>query len=432
MKNKKKTRLLKKNYFKSRHKNLRLKFMKKDQQLKKLKRFLLLIELNKKKQKHKYNSLLLTIFLILSILLLIYLKFYRIAFGVFVYLLIQNNLFVKETFNSYSVQEDRFNKYYKKNFPVFFYGLPIVGIGSFIGLTHTLSIIGVTFEELIFKTNAPWFVEYQLGQLEMQLYFFLSLYLCCIIIHLAISLYVIEYANTPIDPYWRPFMRFAKTLGSAGAATVGVTIAAEAPVAPNKFSQFVHTKTFLGRGWDAELGDFHGKIAATKLQNLVGQDKFSKLVEKFSGNGIISRETLETMLNDPDTKEIVNKKANFSERQMLGLPILTIGFDGKASVTSNETNVNIPLDITESGTENEPLKKTVRFKEGETIIKTEPSDNNWSSNELEEEDSNWSWNELEEEDYEERVSDVPENTPAKKAIRDQDLEEARKRLKKKK
>jgi len=81
--------------------------------------------------------------------------------------------------------------------------------------------------------------------------------------------------------------------------------------------------------------------------------------------------------------------------------------------------VNIPLDITESGTENEPLKKTVRFKEGETIIKTEPSDNNWSSNELEEED------------YEERVSDVPENTPAKKAIRNQDLEEARKRFQKK-
>lgn len=166
MKNKKKTKMVKNNFLKIRNKNLRIQLNKKDQQLKKL---------NKQKQKHDFNLIVVNIFLILIILLFIYLKFYRIAFVVFGYLIIKNNSSVKEIFNDYLIQQGRFNKYYKKNFPGFFYGLPVVGIGSFLGLVHTLSIIGVTFEDLIFKTNAPWYVEYQMGQLEIQLYFFNTL-----------------------------------------------------------------------------------------------------------------------------------------------------------------------------------------------------------------------------------------------------------------
>lgn len=424
---KNKNKILKNNSLKIINRNLRLKLKKKNQQLKKLNICLTLTKLNKQKQKHNYNLILLNIFLILIILLFIYLKFYRIAFVVFGYLIIKNNSSVKEIFNDYLIQQGRFNKYYKKNFPGFFYGLPIIGIGSFIGLIHTLSIIGMTFEDLILKTNAPWYVEYQMEQFEIQLYFFLTLYLCCIIIHLGISLYVIRYANSPINKYWKPIMSAVKITGAVGAATVGVTIAAEAPVAPNKFSQYVHTKTYLGRGWDAELGDFHGKVAATKLQNLVGQDKFSELVGKFSKDGIVSRETIETMLNDAETKKTVNEKATFLERQMLGLPILNIQpLNGEVNVNPNEPNADVPTDTEKSKTEkNKPLKKTVRFDEDETIIETE-------SSETKSPDNNWPYNETSEEDYEEKVSKVPENSPGKKAVRDQDLEETKKRLKKKK
>jgi hypothetical protein len=346
---------MKNNYLKIKNKNLRVKLMKKDQQLKKLKRCLTITKLNNQKQKQEYNLLLLNIFLILIILLFIYLKSYRIAFGVFGYLLIKNNSLVKETFNDYLIQQGRFNKYYKQNFPGFFYGLPIVGIGSFIGLVYTLSIIGVTFEELMSKTNAPWYVEHQLGQLEMQLYFFLSLYLCCIIIHLGISLYVIRYANSPINKYWKPIMSAAKIAGAAGGTAVGVSVAAEAPVAPNKFSQFVHTKTSLGRGWDAELGDLWGKNDAMKLQNIVGQDKFSELVGKFSNDGIVSRDTIDTMLKDTETRKIVDEKATFVERRMLGLPFLkNIAASGEVSAESKESGVSIP---TESESENESSSK---------------------------------------------------------------------------
>lgn len=217
-------------------------------------------------------------------------------------------------------------------------------------------------------------------------------------------------------------MAAAKFAGAAGAITVGTTIATEAPVASNRFSQFVHTKTPLGKGWDTELGDFHGKVSATKLQNLVGQDKFSELVGKFLKDGIVSRKVIDTMIDDDaETNKIVNEKANLLERQMLGLPIFkNTALNGEVNVNLNEPNADIPTDTEKSETEkNKPLEKTVRFKEGETIIETESSD------------SIWPYNEISEEDYKEGVSDVPENSPGKKAARDQDSEEARKRLKKK-
>lgn len=45
----------------------------------------------------------------------------------------------------------------------------------------------------------------------------------------------------------------------------GVYLAiAEAAVAPTKFSQFINTKSGVGRGWDCEIGDIHGKLAASK------------------------------------------------------------------------------------------------------------------------------------------------------------------------
>jgi glucan phosphoethanolaminetransferase (alkaline phosphatase superfamily) len=210
----------------------------------------------------------------------------------------------------------------KKKFSVFFYGLPIVWIGSCIGLFYTLSLINTTFQEMVFQINAPWYKEHQLKQLEIQLYNFLSIYFCCILTHLVISLYVIQYADTPIDSAWKPFMRGVKIAITVLTGTAGVVIAAEAPVAPNRFSHYIHTSEWttwigIGRGYDAEIGDIHGKLAATKLQNLVGREKFLAAVKECSENRILDSDTLQTIMDKPEIKKIINEKATFMDRRIL-------------------------------------------------------------------------------------------------------------------
>ena len=49
---------------------------------------------------------------------LIHFNYYKLAFIEFGYFCIKNSLFIEKKFNDYLIQKDRFNKYYKKRFPI--------------------------------------------------------------------------------------------------------------------------------------------------------------------------------------------------------------------------------------------------------------------------------------------------------------------------
>ena len=181
--------------------------------------------------------------------------------------------------------------------------------------------MGTTFQELIYQVNVQEYEVSRLNVLSTQLYGFALVFYSCIFTHLGISLYVIKNANHPIDHAWKPLLAASKVLGVAGLAIgTGVTLA-EAPTAPTVFSQAVHTKTPFGRGYDCELGDLHGKAAATKCQQLVGRDKFMEVVKKYSNDVIVSQSILEKVIQDPQIEGILLEKASILDRQLLGLPL---------------------------------------------------------------------------------------------------------------
>ena len=121
-----------------------------------------------------------------------YLRCYKMALMGFGYLLIQNSSFVKETFEDYLVEKQRFHIYYKKKFPFFFYGLPVTGLGSFIGIMYTLSCIDIIFKDMISQVNATWYKASQISEFETQLYVFAFIFFSSLFIRLGISLYVIK------------------------------------------------------------------------------------------------------------------------------------------------------------------------------------------------------------------------------------------------
>jgi hypothetical protein len=88
-------------------------------------------------------------FLGFVIILLIYLNFYKLALIGFGYLLIKNNSLIKEKFDDYLVQKGRFNKYYKKRFPILFYVLPIIGTLSGLGMFYTGYLLNDIYQEIL-------------------------------------------------------------------------------------------------------------------------------------------------------------------------------------------------------------------------------------------------------------------------------------------
>jgi hypothetical protein len=137
-----------------------------------------------------------------------------LVFGLILIKLIKNNVFLKKMYEDYLIQRGRFNKYYKKKFPIFYYGLPVVEIISLIGLFYTLQQLDATFQDPVLKTNALWDTEYILRKYGVQLYGFFFVYLSCIFTHLGILLYVIKYANNPREKFRKFAMTVAKITGT--------------------------------------------------------------------------------------------------------------------------------------------------------------------------------------------------------------------------
>ena len=147
-------------------------------------------------QKQQYRLLILNMLLIFVILLLIFLNFYKLALIGFGYLLIHNNLFIKEKFDDYVIQNHRFTNYYKKRFPVLYYVLPSIGIFSSLGMFYTGYFLNNMSQDMLSLLVHHQEVEF------FQLLFtvFYTFFVFYVIMDVLIAIYVIKNANAPINP----------------------------------------------------------------------------------------------------------------------------------------------------------------------------------------------------------------------------------------
>ena len=271
-------------------------------------------------KKFRDPNVLIDLFLISILIMFTYLKYYYISILLLGFLIKKNSSFLYNLIIKYDIENEKFKKFYKKKFPILYYGLPIMILVSFLGIYLQIYKSNIIFNDIFFHNKPMWLEENELRKVSSYLTFFSYLFYFSIACHIAMTIYVVMKANDPIfSNGWRMSLIFIRiTVPSYLAYGAALTIAA-APVEPNSFSQFVNV--YLGKGWDFEEGDMLTKGIGYKIVQVTGTQYFRELVRSHCPTGIISNETLKKMVcSDKELYEKVLKKTSYYEKLIMGLP----------------------------------------------------------------------------------------------------------------
>lgn len=287
----------------------------------------------KKEELQKHNLKLIfynNVCLVSITFILVYFQLYRLSLMSFIFLLINNNQQLKEIINNYSKEKQKFTKYYKKNFPIFYYGLPPVGILSGLGVLYTGCLLSNLSQKIFFEEVSFFVHQQELQSLQWLFTVFTIIFIFYIIIDTGIAIYIIFTANPPIGPCWQVAMSAAQfvrgTFLIGGTTVTGGTIVGGLPE-PTIASNYVHTKTSFGRGWDVAPEEIYVKKDFMKLQHVVGRDfLLEKLNELNTGENkkIVSRETYQKMLENQEVRNKVLNAKNISKEELSLMGFITL------------------------------------------------------------------------------------------------------------
>ena len=387
---------------------------------------------------NNYKLLILNTCLFIIIISLICLNFYKLALTGFIYLVIRNNSLIGEKVEDYLVQKDRFDRYYKKRFPILFYVLPIIGILSGLGMFYTGYLLNHIFQEILFENVHLLSRKQEIQSLQFLFTVFSITFFAYIFIDLGIAIYVIQKANAPINPEWKYVLlaeRFVKGIVVCGSAiTTGVTVVAGAPE-PSTGSNFIHTRTPFGRGWDSELGDMFTKTNLMKLQQYTG-NKFlvDKLDELNSGTNsrLVSRDVYQRIIQDTEVRNKILNSPNVTDEELylIGIKSLpeAINSTTRKSLESGLNSLNNKIKYSFDSLKN---IFTQTPGESESLLNKSERDMDMSDKEFmdmsDKDMSDKEFVDMSDKEFEQKQTDVSENSVGKKAIKDQDLLDARRR-----
>lgn len=150
-----------------------------------------------------------------------------------------------------------------------------------------------------------------------------SFYLIIIIYEYVLSMYVISKANSPIrNTIFQYGKQTIKILSTSSVAAVGYS---HAPLEPNTVSNFVHTKTPFGRGYDYEIGSFNLKVKGDAVSCALGNKDMINAVQKHApDSGIIDVNKLNNIVNDPEFKSKISVNTSFAEKTFIGIPLIDL------------------------------------------------------------------------------------------------------------
>ena len=280
------------------------------------------------------------------IFLLAYFQYRKLALLITGSFLISNSSTVKKYSSGLVEEELRYEKFYKKTFPVLYYTLrPLMLLGS-LGFCYSVSAHDINIIESFYRNpmldlnNLP-----EIKSLETRVLFFSLIFFPATLLQILISIYIIHHANNnnskEASMYWNLFkmagMYVKKVVLPTTAALVGGRLAADIPHVPaNEYSNFVHTQTPFGKGYDVEIGSALLKAQADLLQSKVGFDQMLRKVNQYAAETyaafggragpIITPQVLRDMLVDPEIREVVDRTATYIERQAFGISLVPPGF----------------------------------------------------------------------------------------------------------
>jgi len=229
---------------------------------------------------------------------------------------------VKQEFITYKKSRKAFNDLYKKvcllrnNLtPIIFIAI-ITYMNWCANLLYQRYFTHMTMKSLItsFKNNNVIF-----GYVKEQAvinyigYIFLSLIFCYILT----SVYVVLRVNCPVRH--KVFWLIEKFIIAGIFAFGCVQILSFSLLEPTYISNYIHTMTVLGRGWDYNAGSGILFLKGFVVVERIGRDKMLEVIKNCSPESqIISEETFADIISDLEVRKILLKTCSSEELFYLG------------------------------------------------------------------------------------------------------------------
>ena len=223
---------------------------------------------------------------------------------------------------SVTLEDDkRFYAYFKKRFSKSFKYLPIVKFVTFLFILTTLKMDYQTYsvlsssileEESLILAPPKFYSQYSF-----------CFYFVIIIYEFVLSVYVTLKANSSVKNVVFQIGKHAvKAVGASSEIAVGYSYA---PVEPNVVSNFVHTETPFGRGYDYEIGSFGLKTKGDLVSGALGNKDMMSAAQKHApDSNIIDINKLNNIINDPEFKSKIRVNTTSFEKAFLGIPLIDI------------------------------------------------------------------------------------------------------------
>ena len=229
-------------------------------------------------------------------------------------------------YNTYLEDNNKFTRFYKKEFPIFYYLLPFAQI--------LFLLIALDYSDLLSQDYIN-FYKFQLDEEQRDTHesllksehkehfmFFEAigmLSLSLVLLRFGIDVYVIYAENSTIK--YRFIQLVKHGVKAVGVTTVGSVIYSYLPTEATTISNFVHTKTPFGRGYDYEISSLTSKIKGDIIATGLGKETMLEAVNKHAPNSkILNSETLEAIMNDKNYSTKLKKNLNFLESLFVKLP----------------------------------------------------------------------------------------------------------------
>jgi hypothetical protein len=213
---------------------------------------------------------------------------------------------------------ERFNAYYKKRFPRFFKYLFLVKFVALVFIYITLYIDYQTCSSLYYSIVEE---KSLIPNPTFYSYYSFFFYFVIIICEFVLAVYVCFKANSPIQN--KIFVIVQQSVRVViGSSVLAVGFSYSPIMESNVVSNFVHTKTPLGRGYDYTTGSLNLRIKGDLVSGALGKDMMNAVRKHASDSNIIDTDKLNNIINDPEFKSKIRLNTSMWEKAFLKIPLL--------------------------------------------------------------------------------------------------------------
>ena len=164
-------------------------------------------------------------------------------------------------------------------------------------------------------------------------------YFIIIVYEYVLSIYVTLKANSSVrNVVFQIGKHTVRALGASSAIAVGYSYA---PVEPNVVSNFVHTRSPFGRGYDYEIGSLSLKSKGDLVSGALGnKDRISAAQKHAPDSSILDINKLNNIINDSEFQSKIRGNTTIVEKAFIGIPLIEIFSDSSNVVGSDVSGSN--------------------------------------------------------------------------------------------